>query len=281
MKVTSAQFSIRPLNSREEFWSRIEIRLKEAQGAGSDLIVFPEYFSLSWYLFGESGNFRECILKNASLQEEFVTRFQLLCDKFKIAVVAGTNPFVEGNRIFNRSWIFRMNEAPLFQDKVNMTRFEAGEWNIQSGEKRFQSFQVKNTLCGVAICYDSEFPSYTASPAREGVEVLCVPTCTDDVYGYWRVRHCSQARTIENQCFVMTSSLVGGNPDWPEISYHYGAGLVACPSDIGFPAGGVLAESKPNEEMSVHAELDLKQLVEIRKNGTVLNLRDAMNTRKS
>lgn len=280
MIISSAQFSIRPLRSKEEFWERVNAFVDEAIAAKSALIVFPEYFSLSWYLMGESGNFRDCILKKQKNQEEFVFRFQEISQKYSIAIVAGTNPNVNGNNIQNRSWIFQKGETPLYQDKVNMTRFENEEWNIQNGDPRFQTFRVHDILCGVAICYDVEFPSYTSAAAKAGVELLLVPTCTDDVHGYWRVRHCAEARTIENQCFVATSSLVGGNEAWPEISYHFGGGIIGSPSDIGFPEGGVISESKPNDEVCIHGELNLVRLREIRKNGTVLNLQDSGNNQK-
>jgi len=280
MIVSSVQFSIRPLSHRDEFWERVEKITTEAVAAKSSLVVFPEYFSLSWYLSGKSGNFRDRILEQEKAQEEFVSRMQELSDRNSISIVAGTNPHVSGDKIYNRSWILRNEEAPLFQDKVNMTRFENEEWNIQKGESRFQTFRVGDSLCGVAICYDVEFPSYTAAAAEAGVEILLVPTCTDDVHGYWRVRHCAEARTIENQCFAVTSSLVGGNEAWPEISYHFGGGLIGSPSDFGFPEGGVIAESNPNDEVCIHGALSLERLREIRRNGTVLNLRDSGNTQK-
>lgn len=280
MIVSSVQFSIKPLSSREEFWERVEKFVDESLSASSSILVFPEYFSLSWYLHGQSGKFRDCLLSRSGDQAEFVSRFQDISQKSGLTIVAGTNPEINGSEIKNRSWIFQRSKAPLYQDKVNMTRFESEEWNIQKGAARFQTFRVQDMLCGVAICYDVEFPAYTSAAAEAGVELLLVPTCTDDVHGYWRVRHCAEARTIENQCFSVTSSLVGGNPSWPEISYHYGGGLIASPSDIGFPEGGIVAASKPNDEFALHGELNLSLLREIRRNGTVLNLRDFGNSQK-
>lgn len=280
MRVSSHQFSIKPLDSDNEFWDRVEIVTKSAKENNSDLLLFPEYFSLSWYTFGytfgKSGDFRDILIKEKDKEIEFLERFHKLSNSQNIVIVAGTNPHLEGDTIFNRSWIFRPHKGPLFQDKVHMTRFEAEEWKISPGcLNDHTTFMVNEALCSVAICYDVEFPTYTAKAAKAGVGVILVPTCTDDVHGYWRVRHCSEARAIENQCYVVTSSLVGGNPNFQEISSHYGGGAVFTPCDVDFPEGGLLAVSKINREETLHEFLDLSKIHNIRKSGTVLNLQDS------
>jgi predicted amidohydrolase len=273
MIVTSAQFSLKPVSSDEEFWGRVEKLAAEAVGAKSELMLFPEYFSLSWVL--GKGNFREAILGSGEKEQAFLERFQQLAEATKLAIVAGTIPHLEGEKILNRAWIFRAGENPHFQDKANMTRFEAEEWLVQGGAPALQLFRVRDVLCAVAICYDVEFPSYCAAAAEAGVELLLVPSCTDDVHGYWRVRHCAEARAVENQCYVLTSSIVEGDPARPEIAVHYGQGGIFSPCDLGFPESGVLGLSPANVEGLVTASLDFRLLKEVRRNGTVLNLRDS------
>jgi predicted amidohydrolase len=127
----------------------------------------------------------------------------------------------------------------------------------------------------VTTCYDVEFPAVTALAAQSRVDLLLVPSCTDDVHGYWRVRHCAQARTIENQCYVMMSSIVGGNKPWSEIDIHYGQGGIYTPCDVGMPEGGVKKLGLINVEGVITEELSHADLERLRKNGTVLNLRDS------
>jgi predicted amidohydrolase len=38
--------------------------------------------------------------------------------------------------------------------------------------------------------------------ADEGMNILFVPFLTDTQNGYTRVKHCAQARAIENECYV-------------------------------------------------------------------------------
>lgn len=276
MKLASVQFSLKPVLEDKDFWGRVYHFVTEASANGSDAILFPEYFSLSWILSkNPKGPFRQALLQSKSLEQEFLTRFQALAESDSISIIAGTHPHVVGQSIFNRSWIFQPGMEPKFQDKVNMTRFESESWNIQPGKKNLQTFSIKGAKCAVAVCYDVEFPSYTRAAAQSEAEILFVPSCTDDVHGYWRVRHCAEARTIENQCFVLTSGVVEGNPEYEEIYSHYGEGALLAPCDTLFPAGGLIAKSEANVESIFYGNLDLNALKETRRNGTVLNLRDA------
>jgi hypothetical protein len=49
-----------------------------------------------------------------------------------------------------------------------------------------------------------------------------VPFCTDVREGYLRVRYCSQARAIENQCYVVLSGNVGNLPGVNNFDIQYG-----------------------------------------------------------
>jgi predicted amidohydrolase len=278
MKVASVQFSLKPIADDNDFWGRIYQFVTKASAENADCILFPEYFSLSWILSKHpKAKFRAALLGSADLEPEFLTRFQALCESDKITIIAGTNPHIVGDKIYNRSWIFQPGKDPIFQDKVHMTRFESEAWNISPGNNAMQTFQIGGVKCALAVCYDVEFPSYTAAAAEAKTELLFVPSCTDDIHGYWRVRHCAEARAIENQSYVLTSGIVEGNPNYPEIESHHGEGVLLSPCDISFPPGGLISKSKPNEENIFFGELDLHALREVRKNGTVLNLLDSQN----
>jgi predicted amidohydrolase len=58
------------------------------------------------------------------------------------------------------------------------------------------------------ICYDVEFPELSRLMADEGMNILFVPFLTDTQNGYTRVKHCAQARAIENECYVATGCVV-------------------------------------------------------------------------
>ncbi len=276
MRVSTTQFSLQPLQDEKHFWGRVETLIKQATLEQSAVILFPEYFSLSWLLKrkGEA-TFRKNLTRASELVPEFLAQFQSFADCYKIAIVAGTVPVNDQDQIFNRSYIFRSGVPVVSQDKINMTRFENEEWQVSQGASKLNVFTLGDCSCAVTTCYDVEFPAVTALAAEQGVDVLFVPSCTEDVHGYWRVRHCAQARAIENQCYVVMSSIVGGHPDWSEIESHYGQGGIYTPCDVGMPEGGVRKLGALNSEGLVTDEISKLELDRLRKNGTVLNLRDA------
>jgi predicted amidohydrolase len=275
MKIATTNFSFQKISGPEDFWRRFRLMVEQARGMEAELVLFPEYFSLGW-LLAEGGNFRERLLAGADLEARFVEEVRRASAEFRIGIIAGTFPHVEGkNEIRNRSWICLPGKDPIFQDKLHLTRAESEQWGISSGAPELRVFSHKGMKCAVAICYDVEFPAYCAAAAEAQVDVLFVPSCTWDTHGYWRVRHCAEARAVENQCFVVLASAVEGDPRYPDIGAHYGKAAVLSPCDIGFPESGVLAETKANVEEVLDARLELRALETLRKEGTVLNLKDA------
>ena len=100
--------------------------------------------------------------------------------------------------------------------------------------------------------------------------MICVPSVTGTLAGYWRVRIGSMARALENQCITAMSSVVGA-ADWSEaLGQSFGAGGIFCPPDRGFPAEGILGLRGLKEPGWTLAEADLAQggRLLIRKSGT-------------
>lgn len=280
MKIATTNFSFQKISSPDEFWRRFRIMVEQARAYDADLVLFPEYFSLPW-LLAEGGKFSERLQAAGDLEPRFVEEVRRAASEFRIGVIAGTYPHMESKEeIRNRSWICLPGKDPIFQDKVNMTRFENEEWNIRAGLPELRVFTHQGARCAVAICYDAEFPAYCAAAAESNVDILFVPSCTGDLHGYWRVRHCAAARAVENQCYVVMSSAVEGDTRYPEIGAHYGKAVVLSPCDTGFPEAGVLADTKANVEEVLEARIELRALQDIRKNGTVLNLADSRAVRK-
>ncbi len=104
--------------------------------------------------------------------------------------------------------------------------------------------------------------------------MLFVPFLTDERQGYWRVRYCSHARTIENQIYVVMSGSVGNLPNVQNIDIHYSQSCILTPCDFPFARDGIAADTTPNVETVAFADLRLDNLVEARNSGTVQNLKN-------
>jgi predicted amidohydrolase len=154
-----------------------------------------------------------------------------------------------------------------------MTRFERERWGVSPGSG-VKVFDTPLGRLGVSICYDAEFPLIARRQAEAGADVILVPSCTDGLPGYHRVRIGARARALENQCYAVTSHTVGMAEWSPAVDENVGAAGVFAPPDIGFPPDGVLAEGPLSEPRWVFAELDLAALRMVRAEGQVTNARD-------
>ncbi|MGL5261288.1 MAG: carbon-nitrogen hydrolase, partial [Bacteroides sp.] len=100
------------------------------------------------------------------------------------------------------------------------------------------------------------------------------PFMTDTQNAYARVRICSQARAIENECYVVIAGSVGNLPRVHNMDIQYAQSAVFTPCDFAFPSDGTRAETTPNTEMILITELDLDLLNELHTYGGVRNLKD-------
>ena len=107
-----------------------------------------------------------------------------------------------------------------------------------------------------------------------GADFLVVPSVTETLSGYHRVRIGAQARALENQCYAVHAPLIG-EADWSlAVDINTGCAGIYTPVDQGFPADGILAQGQLNEPCWVCAELDLEKARMLRQQGQVLNFRD-------
>jgi predicted amidohydrolase len=107
-----------------------------------------------------------------------------------------------------------------------------------------------------------------------GVNLILVPSCTDTLAGFHRVKIGCQARALENQCYVVQSCLVGNAP-WSEaVDVNVGAAGIYTPVDRGFPDNGILAAGNLNAVQWVFAEVSLASCAVVREQGQVFNFRD-------
>ncbi len=110
--------------------------------------------------------------------------------------------------------------------------------------------------------------------AESGAGVILVPSCTERVSGYHRVRTGSQARALENTIATVQSPTVGDAPWSPAVDFNAGAAGIYVPSEHGISDTGVLAEGHMNAAEWVTATIDLARLKRIRETGEMHNFED-------
>lgn len=277
LRVASLQYFIRPVSSWDQFHAQVEGLIETAADYRCQLVVFPEYFTVQLLTLGAT---KRPITEQLHDLARQVPRFQEMMRKLAmdngIHIVAGTIPVADDStgELHNECYVFGPNGTCGVQGKLHMTRFENEEWFV----KPRSGVRVFDTTFGrmaVAICYDVEFPEIVRAAAYQDAHILCVPSCTDDRQGYYRVRYCAHARAIENQMYVIQSHTVGSLPMVPAVSLNYGQAAILTPSDFAFGRDGILAEGVPNQEQMVISELNLSTIADSRTSGTVLPLHDS------
>lgn len=279
--LAACQYAIELLESWDAYAEHLTSLCEEAAAAGSQLLLLPEYAGL--VLSGqlppaERGDLQASI---AGIQP-LIPAWRRLCEglarRLQIYLQPGSLPILDDDGQYrNRAWLFGPGGCLGYQDKLMMTRFEREEWNIVGGREGLRVFDTPLARVGILICYDSEFPLLARHLAEAGADLVLVPSCTDTVAGFHRVRVGAQARALENQFAVLQSPTVGLAPWSPALDENVGKAGLYVPPDRGMPADGVIAQSDelcPERSQWLHAELDLEEVRRVRTNGQVFIRRD-------
>jgi len=275
VRVATVQFQMRRISQIEEFEQQVEYFVDVASDYRADFVTFPELFTLELLsIDGEKLAPATAIEKITEYTDRFCAFMEKLAVSYNINIIGGSHPTRMSNGdIRNVSYIFLRDGAVHTQEKLHPTPSERRWWNIKGG----YGAHVIPTDCGpigVMICYDSEFPEMARHLVNQGALILFVPFCTDERRGYLRVRYCCHARAVENQCYVVTSGVVGNLPNVECMDIHYAESAILTPSDFPFARDGVAADTAPNTETIALADLSLDALLTSRETGAVQNLKD-------
>ena len=273
MKVATAAYPLDVLSSWAQYEDKLFAWVRDA--ADADLLVFPEYGAMELATLAgmnAAGDLEQSIHAVSDRLPRAAALHARLADEFDVHILAASAPVVqETGRPVNQARLFAPGGNQGAQDKQIMTRFEAEVWDIVPGGP-LQLFDTALGRIGVLICYDSEFP--LLGRAVHEADVILVPSVTEALSGYSRVKIGAQARALENQCVTVMSSIVGG-ADWNEaLGSTVGAGGVFGPPDRGFPETGILSLGALNAPGWTFADFDLDAIAAVRADGGVLNRRD-------
>ena len=273
LNVASAQYPIGQPKSLHEWEDKIAVWVKSGAATGASLLVFPEYAAIEQAAaFGPevSGDLKATLTKVAELAGSRVALHADLAKKHNVHILVGSGPTLKSDgRFVNAAQLVTPKGGIGEQEKLVMTPFERG-WGISAGAS-VRVFETAIGTFGIAICYDSEFPLLVHAMADAGAEVVLVPSCTERISGYHRVRTGSLARALENTIATVQSPTVGDAPWSPAVDFNAGAAGIYVPSEHGVSDTGVFAEGTLNKAEWVTATIDLARLRRVRDSGEMRN----------
>ena len=267
------QWQMRPYKDLDALLKQAEFFIDAVAGYRSDFALFPEFFNAP--LMADYNHLKtpDAIRELAKHTKAIVEKFSEFSISYNINIISGSMPEMKDGRLYNVGYLCRRDGTIERYEKLHVTPDEAKVWGMQGGSQ-IKAFDTDCGKIGVLICYDSEFPELSRLLADEGMDILFVPFLTDTQNGYSRVRHCSQARAIENECYVAIAGSVGNLPNVENMDIQFAQSMVFTPCDFSFPTNGIKAEATPNTEMILIADVDIHLLRELNQFGAVKNLRD-------
>ncbi len=239
-------------------------KVREAAGRGARLIVLPEATSQAF----ATGRLDT---RAQDLDGEFATGLRATAEELGVTVVAGMfRPADTVER--DGKTIHRVHNTALVTgpgihtgyDKIHtFDAFDHVESDTVLPGREPLLFDVDGLRVGVAICYDIRFPGLFTSLAREGAQLIVVPTSWADGPGklaQWRLL--TAARALDSTSFLAAAGQArpGGDEEAGQASGPTGIGH-SCVVD---PVGRRLAEAGYTPEILI-VDLDVEQVAKVRK----------------
>jgi predicted amidohydrolase len=272
-RIGVVQWQMRNVSDLQSFFDYVEFFVDAVSDYGADFVLLPEFINMPLIAHYKEMDSAMSVRKLSEATEEIRNKFTEFALAYNINIVAGSLPLLRDEKLYNVSYLCRRDGTWEQQYKIHITPSEKQEWGI-SGGTEVKVFETDVARIGILICYDSEFPELGRKLADQGMQILFVPFSTDMESGYNRVRLCSQARAIENECYVAIAGSVGNLPRVKNMDIHYAQSAVFSPCDHAFPSKGIVKEGVSNTEMVIIADVDLNDLMELNQHGSVRNLRD-------
>jgi predicted amidohydrolase len=266
-------WQMRLYNALYELMQQAEYFIDAVSAYRSDFALFPEFFNAPLMADNNHLPESEAIRELAKHTPVIVQKFSELAISYNINVITGSMPEIKAGLLYNVGYICKRDGTTERYEKLHVTPDEAKVWGMQGGHE-LKTYDTDCGKIGVLICYDSEFPELSRLLADEGMDILFIPFLTDTQNGYSRVRHCAQARAIENECYVAIAGSVGNLPKVHNMDIQFAQSMVFTPCDFSFPANGIKAEATTNTEMILIADVDIDLLRELNQFGSVKNLKD-------
>ncbi|WP_353235297.1 carbon-nitrogen hydrolase family protein [Diaphorobacter ruginosibacter] len=191
--------------------------LEQAAHEGAELAALPEYFCVMGHKDTDK----------LALREEYGSgRIQkFLADaalELNLWIAGGTLPLraPDDDHVFNSTLVYSpVGKCVARYDKIHLFRYDNGSEDYDEARVIAPGSQPAGFTItardgsawrvGLSVCYDLRFPELYRAHARNGVDLLLVPSAFTHVTGsaHWEVL--LRARAVENLAFVLAAAQGG------------------------------------------------------------------------
>ena len=197
MRIALLQYPIEWANPQANV-GLLNERLQAIAGQ-ADIAVIPEMFSTGF------------CTDRPGLAGEWITgptsqALQHMANTYDLAII-GSMIVSEQGRLYNRGFMFRPNDTPLYYNKHHLYRSGGEAEFFTPGNKRpiwdFRGIKIR-----LAVCYDLRFPVWLRQDKHNLYDILICVACWPTVrIQYWDVL--LPARAAENHCYAVGVNMVG------------------------------------------------------------------------
>ena len=276
LKVAVAQYPIGQPSTVAEWREKAARWVRRGAETGAELLIFPEYGAIeAAATFGAdiAADLQRTLSAVAGLADEMDAFYAELAGQHRVHILTPSGPVRRADGAFvNAARLVTPAGRMGVQEKLIMTPFER-DWGVAAGEV-LRVFDTALGRIGIAICYDSACPLVARALAEAGADLILIPSCTEFVSGWHRVRAAACARALENQIATALSPTVGDALWSPAVDRNAGAGGIYVPPDAALSMTGVLAEGTLNEPGWITADIDFVALEALRSAGEMRNAAD-------
>ena len=197
MRIALLQYPIEWANPQANV-GLLNERLQAIAGQ-ADIAVIPEMFSTG-FCTDRPGSAEEWITGPTS------QALQHMANTYDLAII-GSMIVSEQGRLYNRGFMFRPNDTPLYYNKHHLYRSGGEAEFFTPGNKRpiwdFRGIKIR-----LAVCYDLRFPVWLRQDKHNLYDILICVACWPTVrIQYWDVL--LPARAAENHCYAVGVNMVG------------------------------------------------------------------------
>ena len=275
LRIAAAQYPLDRFEGLAGYREKLARWVAEAAADGAELLVFPEYGAMEYAAIdaASTGDLTRSLAVVSAASDELVPDHVDAARRHGVHILAASGPCRQADGSYvNRAKLFAPSGVYGWQDKLMMTPFEK-DWGISSG-RCARVFDTALGVIGIAICYDSEFPLVARAMCEAGADIILVPSCTEYVSGFHRVRTAARARALENGCVTVQASTIGQAEWCPAVDRNCGAAGIFVPAEHNYCDTGVIAEGVADVAGWTMANVDLARLREVRAHGEMRNAGD-------
>ncbi len=251
MKITGVSFDLsESLGSKHEWFARVKKIVIDSLSTGSDIVVFPELFTLGLALYSDTKALNTQLhFCSKAFWQEFLPDLQRELVAFpEHCVVLGSGPYHDKNEnvFYNRSAILMNGQLESF-DKIYLTPWETC---FKAGNS-LKIFNYKGLRLCPLICFDIEQPHIAQYLKKENIHLIIVPSATTNVNGSERILRTASSRAIELGCAVFVVPVIGS------IDYNELVDINEGRQGLFLPAQDIIQEQKVQYSVYKTSETDI------------------------